>query len=177
MNAEIAERLTSGSTPMPSGFDTAAVTAISAALTSMLADLFTLYVKTKNFHWHVSGPHFRDYHLLLDEQADQILATTDAMAERVRKIGGETLRSIGQIARLQRIADSDEQGVSAQRMLSELSRDNSQLAVRLRVVHTLCDDFGDVASASLIENWIDEAEHRVWFLYEATRPEPGTYSD
>jgi starvation-inducible DNA-binding protein len=177
MNAEIAERLTSGSTPMPSGFDTAAVTAISAALTSMLADLFTLYVKTKNFHWHVSGPHFRDYHLLLDEQADQILATTDAMAERVRKIGGETLRSIGQIARLQRIADSDEQGVSAQRMLSELSRDNSQLAVRLRVVHTLCDDFGDVASASLIENWIDEAEHRIWFLYEATRPEPGTYSD
>jgi starvation-inducible DNA-binding protein len=177
MKAQVSERVAIGSASMPSGFDTDAVTAISAALTSVLADLFTLYVKTKNFHWHVSGPHFRDYHLLLDEQGEQILAATDAMAERVRKIGGETLRSIGQIARLQRIADSDEQGVSAQRMLSELCRDNSQLAVRLRVVHTLCDDFGDVASASLIENWIDEAEHRVWFLYEATRPELGTYAE
>jgi starvation-inducible DNA-binding protein len=177
MKAQVSERATLGSVSMPSGFDTDAVTAISAALTSVLADLFALYVKTKNFHWHVSGPHFRDYHLLLDEQGEQILATTDAMAERVRKIGGETLRSIGQIARLQRIADSDEQGVSAQRMLSELCKDNGQLAVRLRVVHTLCDDFGDVASASLIENWIDEAEHRVWFLYEATRPEPGIYAE
>jgi starvation-inducible DNA-binding protein len=172
MNTEVLDHNTHGSASMPSGFDAAAVTAISAALTSMLADLFALYLKTKNFHWHVSGSHFRDYHLLLDEQSGQILATTDVMAERVRKIGGETLRSIGQIARLQRIADSDEQGVSAQRMLSELCKDNGQLATRLRVVHTLCDDFGDVASASLIENWIDEAEHRVWFLYEATRSEP-----
>jgi starvation-inducible DNA-binding protein len=172
MNTEVLDRNTQGSASMPSGFDAAAVTAISAALTSMLADLFALYLKTKNFHWHVSGSHFRDYHLLLDEQSGQILATTDVMAERVRKIGGETLRSIGQIARLQRIADSDEQGVSAQRMLSELCKDNGQLATRLRVIHTLCDDFGDVASASLIENWIDEAEHRVWFLYEATRSEP-----
>ena len=172
MKAHVSERITLGSVSMPSGFATDAVTAISAALTSVLADLFTLYIKTKNFHWHVSGPHFRDYHLLLDEQGEQILGTTDAMAERVRKIGGETLRSIGQIARLQRIADSDEQDVSAQRMLNELCKDNSQLAIRLRVVHTLCDDFGDMASASLIENWIDEAEHRVWFLYEATRPDP-----
>jgi starvation-inducible DNA-binding protein len=174
MNARVSERATRVSVVMPSGFDSDAVTAVSAALTSMLADLFALYVKTKNFHWHVSGPHFRDYHLLLDEQSDQILATTDAMAERVRKIGGETLRSIGQIARLQRIADSDEVGVSAQRMLSELCKDNSQWVIRLRVVHTLCDDYGDVASASLIENWIDEAEHRIWFLFEATRPDQAT---
>jgi starvation-inducible DNA-binding protein len=177
MDARVSDRITPGSVSMPSGFDAGAVTAISAALTSVLADLFALYIKTKNFHWHVSGPHFRDYHLLLDEQSEQILATTDGMAERVRKIGGETLRSIGQIARLQRIADSDEQGVGAQRMLSELGKDNSQLAIRLRVVHTLCDDFGDVASASLIENWIDETEHRVWFLYEATRPEPASYPE
>jgi starvation-inducible DNA-binding protein len=166
MDAKVSDRITRGSVSMPSGFDADAVTAISAALTSVLADMFALYIKTKNFHWHVSGPHFRDYHLLLDEQGEQILGTTDAMAERVRKIGGETLRSIGQIARLQRIADSDEQGVSAQRMLNELCKDNSQLAIRLRVVHSLCDDFGDVASASLIENWIDEAEQRVWFLAE-----------
>jgi starvation-inducible DNA-binding protein len=173
MNARISDRIASAPASVSSGFDADAVTAISAALTSVLADLFALYIKTKNFHWHVSGPHFRDYHLLLDEQGEQILGTTDAMAERVRKIGGETLRSIGQIASLQRIADSDEQGLSAQRMLNELCRDNSQLAIRLRVVHSLCDDIGDVASASLIENWIDEAEHRVWFLYEATRPDPG----
>jgi starvation-inducible DNA-binding protein len=172
MNTQVSDRITRESVSMPSGFDADAVTALSAALTSVLADMFALYIKTKNFHWHVSGPHFRDYHLLLDEQGEQILGTTDAMAERVRKIGGETLRSIGQIARLQRIVDSDEQGISAQRMLNELSKDNSQLAIRLRVVHSLCDDFGDVASASLIENWIDEAEHRVWFLYEATRTDP-----
>ena len=171
MKAHISDLVVQGSMTMPSGFDADAVTAISTALTSVLADLFALYVKTKNFHWHVSGPHFRDYHLLLDEQSEQVLATTDAMAERVRKIGGETLRSIGQIARLQRIADSDELNVSAQRMLSELCKDNSQLAIRLRVVRSLCDDYGDVASASLIENWIDEAEHRIWFLFEATRPD------
>ena len=169
MKSQVSDRQTHVSVSMPSGFDAHAVAAMSAALTAVLADMFALYVKTKNFHWHVSGPHFRDYHLLLDEQSDQILAATDGIAERVRKIGGETLRSIGQIARLQHIADNDEVGVSDQRMLSELCQDNTQLTIRLRVVHSLCGDYGDVASTSLIENWIDEAEHRVWFLYEASR--------
>ena len=154
---------------MPTGFEPSTVARISAALTVTLADLFALYVKTKNFHWHVSGPHFRDYHLLLDEQGDQILATTDAIAERVRKIGGTTLHSVGHIARLQRIVDNDNAYVDAQDMLAELSEDNRQLAVSLRSVHSLCDEHGDVASASLIETWIDEAERRTWFLYEATR--------
>ena len=162
-------------TSMPSGFDADAVTRIATALNAVLADLFALYIKTKNFHWHVWGPHFRDYHLLLDEQSDQILAATDTVAERVRKIGGETLHSIGQIARLQRIPDNDERGIAAQQMLAELCQDNSQLAIRLRAAHFICDEYGDVASASLIENWIDEAEHRVWFLYEATRRSPVTY--
>src|ERR1700722_10310438 len=143
---------------MPSGFEAGAVVKLSNALTAIVADLFALYVKTKNFHLHVSGPHFRDYPLLLDEQSEQILATTDTLAERVRKIGGVTLRSIGQIARLQRIADNDEEFVAAQHMLNELCEDNMQLAVRLRSAHALCDEYGDVASASLIENWIDEAE-------------------
>jgi starvation-inducible DNA-binding protein len=159
------------SASMPSGFDPDAVAKISAALTALLADLFALYVKTKNFHWHVSGPHFRDYHLLLDEQSEQILATTDGIAERVRKIGGVTLRSIGQIARLQHIVDNDKEFVFARHMLGELLEDNSHLTIRLRVAHCLCDDYGDVASASLLENWIDEAEGRVWFLYEATQIE------
>jgi starvation-inducible DNA-binding protein len=150
-------------------FEPNAVTDISSALTAVLADLFALYLKTKNFHWHISGPHFRDYHLLLDEQSEQIFATTDAIAERVRKIGGTTLRSIGHIARLQRIADNDNEFVAAEDMLTELCQDNRQLAVSLRSAHALCDERGDVASASLIENWIDEAEHRTWFLYEATR--------
>jgi starvation-inducible DNA-binding protein len=157
--------------PMPSGFEADAVANLANALTAIVADLFALYVKTKNFHWHVSGPHFRDYHLLLDEQSEQILGTTDALAERVRKIGGVTLHSIGQIARLQRIADNDEEFVAAQHMLNELCEDNMQLAVRLRSAHALCDEYGDVASASLIENWIDEAEQRIWFLYETTRPD------
>jgi starvation-inducible DNA-binding protein len=156
---------------MPSGFDAEAITKLSSALTALLADLFALYVKTKNFHWHVSGPHFRDYHLLLDEQSAQIFATTDDIAERVRKIGGVTLHSIGQIARLQRVVDNDEDFVTAPRMLSELCEDNVQFAIRLRNAHSLCDNYSDVATASLIENWIDEAERRVWFLYEATRPE------
>jgi starvation-inducible DNA-binding protein len=177
MKAQLLSRSTQVSVSMPSGFDAHAVTSLSAALTEVLADMFALYVKTKNFHWHVSGPHFRDYHLLLDEQSDQILAATDGIAERVRKIGGETLRSIGQIARLQNIADNDEVGVSDQRMLSELCQDNTQLAIRLRVVHSLCDDHGDVASASLLENWIDEAEQRIWFLYEATRSGQATCSE
>src|SRR5271170_3527991 len=140
---------------------------IAAVLTKLLADFFALYVKTKNFHWHVSGPHFRDYHLLMDEQGDQIFATTDAIAERVRKIGGTTLHSIGHVARLQRIADNDNEFVGAEDMLAELGEDNRQLVINLRSVHSLCDDHGDVASASLIETWIDEAERRTWFLYEA----------
>jgi len=157
---------------MPSGIEADAVVKLASAFTAIVADLFALYVKTKNFHWHVSGPHFRDYHLLLDEQSEQILGTTDVLAERVRKIGGTTLRSIGQIARLQRIADNDEVFVAPRQMLNELYEDNRQLAARLRSAHALCDEHGDVASASLIENWIDEAEQRIWFLYETTRPDP-----
>ncbi len=142
---------------------------ISGGLNLLLADMFALYLKTKNFHWHMSGPHFRDYHLLMDEQAGQILATTDSIAERVRKIGGSTLRSIGHIARLQRVLDNDAEYVTPLDMLAELRDDNKQLATRLREAHGLCDEHGDVASASLIEAWIDEAERRVWFLFETTR--------
>jgi starvation-inducible DNA-binding protein len=169
MNALLKKHSKSAPASMPSGFDADAVARLSSVLTDLLADLFALYVKTKNFHWHVSGAHFRDYHLLLDEQSEQVLTTTDSIAERVRKIGGVTLHSIGQIARLQRIADNEEEFVPAQDMLAELCQDNAQLAVRLRSAHAVCDEHGDVASASLIENWIDEAERRVWFLYEATR--------
>jgi starvation-inducible DNA-binding protein len=146
-----------------------AVKGISDALNALLADMFGLYVKTKNFHWHVSGPHFRDYHLLLDEQADQIFATTDPIAERVRKLGGTTLRSIGHIARLERPTDNDAEFVAPHDMLTELREDNSQLAARMREAHSLCDEHGDVATASLLEVWIDEAERRVWFLFEATQ--------
>jgi starvation-inducible DNA-binding protein len=151
------------------GLEPGAVEEISSALTMILADMFALYLKTKNFHWHVSGPHFRDYHLLLDEQSAQIFAATDTMAERVRKIGGTTLRSIGHVARLQRIADDDKEYVDPQDMLAELLDDNRQLVINLRSSHALCDEWGDVASASLIENWIDEAEHRAWILKETTR--------
>src|SRR4029077_5317818 len=147
-----------------------AVKDISAALTSMLADTFALYVKTKNFHWHMSGPHFRDYHLLLDEQSDQIFAMTDPLAERVRKIGGTTIRSIGHIDRLKRVEDNDADFVDAQDMLAELPGDNKNLVARMREIHDLCDEGRDVATASLIEVWIDETEWRVWFLYETTRP-------
>jgi starvation-inducible DNA-binding protein len=146
-----------------------ATTDISAALTGLLADTFALYLKTKNFHWHMSGPHFRDYHLLLDDQSEQILATTDAIAERVRKVGGTTLRSIGQIGRLQRVLDNDADYVAPLDMLAELRTDNMELAARMRETHGLCDEHGDVASASLLETWIDEAEGRVWFLFEASR--------
>ena len=142
---------------------------IASALNAILADVFALYLKTKNFHWHVSGPHFRDYHLLLDEQADQIFAVTDAIAERVRKIGGTTLRSIGQIGRQQRLLDNNADFVTPLDMLAELRDDNKQLTAMLRETHSLCDEHGDVASASLLENWIDEAERRSWFLFEATR--------
>jgi starvation-inducible DNA-binding protein len=172
MNAVLSKHSKSAPVSMPSGFDADAVASLSRVLTDLLADLFALYIKTKNFHWHISGPHFRDYHLLLDEQGDQILTTTDDVAERVRKIGGVTLHSIGQIAKLQRVADNEEEFVPAQDMLVELCEDNAQLAVRLRSAHAVCDEHGDVASASLIENWIDEAERRVWFLYEATRLDP-----
>jgi len=142
---------------------------IAAALNLLLADVFALYLKTKNFHWHVSGPHFRDYHLLLDEQADQLYATTDPIAERVRKLGGATLRSIGQISRIQRVADNDADYVTAPDMLAELRDDNQQLVSRMRQAHVVCEEHNDVATASLIEVWIDEAERRVWFLYEAGR--------
>jgi starvation-inducible DNA-binding protein len=153
----------------PNGLGGKATRDISGALNALLADTFALYLKTKNFHWHVSGPHFREYHLLLDDQGDQIFATTDAIAERVRKLGGTTLRSIGHIARLQRIPDNDADFVSPQGMLSELREDNTALLVSLRAAHVLCDDHDDVATASLLENWIDEAEQRVWFLFESTR--------
>jgi len=150
-----------------------AVKDTSAALNAMLADMFALYLKTKNFHWHMSGPHFRDYHLLLDEQAEQIFATTDDIAERVRKIGGTTLRSIGHIAKLQRVLDNDAAFVTPLDMLAELREDNKQLTARLRETHDLCDEHRDVASASLIENWIDESERRTWFLFEAARRAEG----
>ncbi len=151
-----------------------AVKDISGALNILLADMFALYLKTKNFHWHVSGPHFRDYHLLLDEQADQIFGTTDAIAERVRKIGGMTLRSIGQVGRLQRVMDNDAEYVTPLDMLAELRDDNKELAANMRETHGLCDDGDDIATASLLEVWIDEAERRTWFLFEASRrAQPG----
>jgi starvation-inducible DNA-binding protein len=153
----------------PSGLHPDATRDLTGALNLLLADLFALYFKTKNFHWHLSGPHFRDYHLLLDEQATQIFAITDTVAERVRKIGGGTLRSIGHVGRLQRVLDNDADYVTPLDMLAELREDNAQLAVRMRETHGLCEEHGDVASASLLEVWIDEAETRVWFLFEATR--------
>ncbi|BAF90119.1 putative low temperature-induced protein [Azorhizobium caulinodans ORS 571] len=153
----------------PSNLPTNATKDIAAALTTLLADTFALYLKTKNFHWHMSGPHFRDYHLLLDEQADQIFAMTDDVAERARKIGGTTLRSLGHATRLQRIEDNDAEYVTPLDMLAELRDDNLQFTAFLRETHDLCDEHNDVATASLIENWIDEAERRTWFLYETTR--------
>jgi starvation-inducible DNA-binding protein len=144
---------------------------ISGGMNAILADVFALYLKTKNFHWHMSGPHFRDYHLLLDEQSDQIYAMTDPIAERIRKVGGSTIRSIGHIARLQRIKDNDADYVDPHDMLAELREDNQALAARLREVHEVVDELRDVATASLIENWIDETERRGWFLFEASRRE------
>src|ERR1700692_1572726 len=142
---------------------------LSAELNVLLADAFALYLKTKNFHWHMSGPHFRDYHLLLDEQADQLYAMTDPIAERIRKTGGSTLRSIGHIARSQRVKDNDADYVDPMNMLAELREDNQQLAARLREVHDVVDERRDIATASLIENWIDETERRTWFLFESSR--------
>jgi starvation-inducible DNA-binding protein len=169
MNARDARSLQLAPLETPTDLDAEATRDISGALAILLADMFALYVKTKNFHWHMSGPHFRDYHLLLDEQADQIFATTDAIAERARKIGGTTIRSIGHIARLKRVLDNDADYVTAQDMLAELRDDNKQLTAAMRETHGLCDDEGDVATASLLEVWIDEAERRTWFLFEASR--------
>jgi starvation-inducible DNA-binding protein len=157
----------------PSDLKPEATRDISAALRALLADVFALYLKTKNFHWHASGAHFRDYHLLLDEHGDQLFAMTDPIAERARKIGGTAIRSIGQIAREQRILDNDADFVDPQDMLSELAGDNQQLVAEMRQVHNLCDEHGDVATASLLENWIDESERRTWFLFETTRVPPG----
>ena len=142
---------------------------IAGAMNAILADVFALYLKTKNFHWHMSGPHFRDYHLLLDEQADQLFAMTDAIAERVRKIGGSTLKSVGHISRLQRVADNDVDYVQPQDMLAEVREDNKELAARLREAHNVCEEHRDIATASLLEVWIDETERRTWFLFEAAR--------
>jgi len=146
-----------------------AVEEISSNLRRLLADVFALYVKTKNFHWHISGRHFRDYHLLLDEQATQIFAITDTIAQRARKIGGTTIRSISDIARNQRLKDNNKEGVSPQEMIGELCEDNQQLTRSLRATHEICDRHNDVATASLIEVWIDESERRTWFLAEITQ--------
>jgi starvation-inducible DNA-binding protein len=170
MNDKAASSRKSARLHTPTSLGAEATRDISGALNALLADYFALYIKTKNFHWHVSGPHFRDYHLLLDEQADQIYATTDPIAERVRKLGGTTLHSIGHIARLQRVSDNDAEYVTPLDMLAELREDNARLADRLRATHGVCDERGDVATASLIEVWIDEAERRAWFLFEASRP-------
>jgi starvation-inducible DNA-binding protein len=153
----------------PTDLDAAATRDIAACMNGVLADVFALYLKTKNFHWHMSGPHFRDYHLMLDEQADQIFALTDPIAERIRKVGGSTLKSIGHIARTQRILDNDADYVDPLDMLAELREDNKVLAARLREAHNVCDEHCDVATASLIEIWIDETERRTWFLFEASR--------
>ncbi|MEO8525914.1 MAG: DNA starvation/stationary phase protection protein [Caldimonas sp.] len=153
----------------PTDLKAVATRDLAGAMNAILADVFTLYLKTKNFHWHMSGPHFRDYHLLLDEQAEQLFAMTDPIAERVRKVGGQTLRSIGHIARTQRLLDNDADYVEPSDMLAELRDDSKALAASLREVHDLCSEHRDIASASLIEVWIDETERRTWFLFEATR--------
>jgi len=153
----------------PTDLKAAATKDIAGALNAILADVFALYLKTKNFHWHMSGPHFRDYHLLLDEQADQIYAMADPMAERIRKLGGTTMRSIGHIARTQRLLDNDAEYVQPLDMLAELCEDNKTVAAALRRAHDVCDEHRDIASASLIEVWIDETERRTWFLFESSR--------
>jgi starvation-inducible DNA-binding protein len=164
--------LMSGSPASPVGLPREAVRDLGGALRELLADVFALYLKSKNFHWHMSGPHFRDYHLLLDEQSDQVFAMTDAIAERARKIGAPSIRSIGEVARLKRIADNDADHVDPQDMLAELREDNLRLEILLRQIHGTCDEYGDVATASLVENWIDETERRIWFLHEAAQRAP-----
>jgi starvation-inducible DNA-binding protein len=169
MSDETAKTRRTAPLQTPNDLGTNAMKDLSGALNALLADTFALYLKTKNFHWHMSGPHFRDYHLLLDEHGDQIFAMTDPIAERVRKLGGTTIHSVGHIARLQRIKDNDADYVTPEDMLAELREDNKQLTASLRETHDLCDEHNDVATASLIEVWIDETERRVWFLYEAGR--------
>jgi starvation-inducible DNA-binding protein len=169
MSTHTSEGSKAAKTSVPDGFDAEQVKNISSVLNALLADFFALYLKTKNFHWHMSGPHFRDYHLLLDEQGEQIFAITDDIAERVRKVGGTTIRSIGHIAKLQRLSDNDQEFVSARDMLLELHADNKALVESLRTAHEVSDKANDYATTSLIEVWIDEAERRAWFLFEATR--------
>jgi len=169
MNVDDVKKRRMASLTTPTDLPSNAVRDIAGALNLLASDMFALYLKTKNFHWHVSGPHFRDYHLLLDEQADQIFASIDPITERVRKIGGTTLRSVGHVARLQRILDNDADFVTPLDMLAELREDSKQVVAALRETHGLCDEHGDVATASLIEVWIDEAERRTWFLFEACR--------
>jgi starvation-inducible DNA-binding protein len=154
---------------VPTDLTRSAVKDIAGAMNAILADVFALYLKTKNFHWHMSGPHFRDYHLLLDEHGDQLYAMTDPIAERVRKLGGLTIKSIGQISRIQRVLDNDADYVDPTDMVAELAEDNQTLAARLREAHNVCDEHRDVATASLIEVWIDETERRTWFLSEIKR--------
>jgi starvation-inducible DNA-binding protein len=169
VNVEVSTAPRKAPLDTPTGLGPEATRDIAGALNALLADIFALCLKTKNFHWHMSGPHFRDYHLLLDEQGDELFGTTDAIAERVRKIGATTLRSIGHVARLQRVVDNDADYVTPLEMLAELRDNNGQLLERMRETHSVCDEHGDVATTSLLENWIDEAEHRVWYLFEASR--------
>jgi starvation-inducible DNA-binding protein len=168
---EKAQRLQRASLATPTDLGADATRDIGAAMNAILADVFALYLKTKNFHWHVSGPHFRDYHLMLDDQADQLFAMTDPIAERIRKVGATTLRSIGHIARIKRVLDNDADFVEPLDMLAELRDDNRELAGRLREAHNVCDEHRDIATASLIEVWIDETERRTWFLFETSRPD------
>ena len=154
---------------VPTDLTRSAVKDIAGAMNAILADVFALYLKTKNFHWHMSGPHFRDYHLLFDEHSDQLYAMTDPIAERIRKLGGLTIKSIGHISRIQRVLDNDADYVDPADMIAELAEDNQILAARMREAHNVCDEHRDVATASLIEVWIDESERRTWFLFEARR--------
>jgi starvation-inducible DNA-binding protein len=169
MDRTIAEKHRKAPLATPTTLAPNATTDIAGALSALLADVFVLYLKTKNFHWHMSGPHFRDYHLMLDEQGEQIFAMTDDIAERARKIGGTTIRSIGHIARVQRLLDNDAPFVTPGDMLAELRDDNLTLVSLMKETHALCDEHGDIATASLIENWVDETERRAWFLFESTR--------
>ncbi|MDR7144827.1 Dps family protein [Rhizobium sp. BE258] len=169
MDRTLAEKHRKSPLTTPTMLGTNATNDIAGALTTLLADVFALYLKTKNFHWHMSGPHFRDYHLMLDEQGEQIFAMTDDVAERARKIGGTTIRSIGHISKVQRLLDNDADFVTPADMLAELREDNLTLVSLMKETHNLCDEHGDIATASLIENWVDEAERRAWFLFESTR--------
>ncbi|EHJ95652.1 Dps family protein [Agrobacterium tumefaciens] len=169
MDRKLTEKHRKSPLATPTSLSSNATTDIAGALTALLADVFALYLKTKNFHWHMSGPHFRDYHLMLDEHGEQIFAMTDDIAERARKIGGTTIRSIGHIARVQRLLDNDADFVTPEDMLAELREDNLTLVSLMKETHALCDEHGDIATASLIENWVDETERRAWFLFETTR--------